>query len=261
MDSMKDNYSEFCIIVPARIGSTRLPKKLLKKIDDKFIINHVVERLLKLNIDIYIATDSDEIKQALHSMNAEVIMTESNINSGSDRVFEAYKQIKKSKKYNYIINVQGDMPFLDPMILEDIVLKFKNESSDTKFQSDIITPYVKIDYEKAHKPENVKIVASASGRAMYFSRSLIPYSQKPENLEYLYHVGIYGFREYALEKFCNLDQGIYEKNESLEQLRALENNMIINLIESKQIPISIDTEHDYLEAIKYYNAKLKPLDS
>ena len=114
---------------------------------------------------------------------------------------------------------------------------------------DIVTPYVKISKEEAAEPSNVKIVKDNNDMALYFSRSLVPYGAE----EFLYHVGIYGYRVDSLKKFINLEHGKYEMSESLEQLRALENGMKIKLVESDQIPISIDTQGDLEKAREYYS--------
>lgn len=237
------NQEEVAIIIPARIGSTRLPRKLLKKIGKKTIIEHVVSRVANANIGtVYVATDSEEIADIVDQTGNVAIMTDENCRTGSDRVYQALTKINQHSEYKFIINVQGDMPFIDANIILRLVDRLKQGNSD------IITPYVRIGREAALLPENVKIVKDKNNRAMYFSRCPVPYDAE----EYLYHVGIYGFTADALNKFIELPKGEYEQCESLEQLRALENGMIIGLVESDQIPISIDTENDLVKAREYF---------
>lgn len=239
--------NEILVIIPARIGSTRLEKKPLKKIGNMTMIEHICKNLTDYGIkNFYIATDSEEISEYLANRNYKVIMTDSDLESGTDRVFQAWKKIDESGKFKFIINVQGDMPFLDPKIITDI------SEEIIKTQYDILTPVTKVDYEKAKGESNVKVVINKNNQALYFSRSMIPNS----SAEYLYHVGVYAFKDHALKKFVSLPKSDYERSERLEQLRALENNMSIGIIYSDSIPISIDTEDDYKLAIDYYNKNI-----
>lgn len=237
--------SDVAIIIPARIGSTRLTQKLLKKIGNKTIIEHVVEKVSIADVgNVFVATDSEEIAKVVESTGNVTIMTEESCSTGSDRVHQALIRINENNNFKFVINVQGDMPFIDGDVIRHLVNKLKQGGSD------IVTPYVKISGGEALLPENVKIVKDNNDRALYFSRCPVPYNA----MEYLYHVGIYGFTCDALNKFVKLPKGVYEKCESLEQLRAVENGMIISLIESNQIPISIDTEEDYKKALDYFAA-------
>lgn len=236
-------HEDVAIIIPSRIGSTRLPRKALVKIGNKSLIEHVIAKLLPAYLDnLYVATDSEEIASIVKSNGATAIMTDENCKSGSDRVLEALYQIPNNDKIKYVINVQGDMPFVDPMLIKNIIDLLKEENSD------IITPVVKVSKEIADNSSNVKVVVNNQGHAMYFSRSMIPFCAS----EFLYHVGIYGFARQALEKFVNLPQSKYENIEKLEQLRALENNMQIGVITANEIPISVDTPEDLEKAREYY---------
>lgn len=242
---MKKN--DVAIIIPARIGSTRLPRKMLRMIGGKTLIEHVVTRVSDANAgDIFVATDSMEIAKVVESSGNVAIITDEACLSGSDRVYQALTKMNNNAGYKFIINVQGDMPFIDGKIIRDLVAKLQDNDVD------ITTSYVKIDKEAAMLPENVKIVKDNSDKALYFSRAPIPYGAD----EYLYHVGVYGFTVEALNRFVNLSKGKYEQQESLEQLRALENGMVIGLVESSQVPISIDTEQDLDKANKYFEKML-----
>jgi 3-deoxy-manno-octulosonate cytidylyltransferase (CMP-KDO synthetase) len=171
------------------------------------------------------------------------IMTDPDCPTGSDRVFEALQTMPEGKKIKYIINVQGDMPFIKPSVVSDIINGLKSGVAE------IMTAVAKVGEDVAASSSNVKVVVGKSNLAMYFSRSMIPHGAK----EFLYHVGIYGFTREALEKFVNLPQSECEKLEKLEQLRALENGMKIGVVFSDEIPISVDTPEDLEKARKYAN--------
>jgi 3-deoxy-manno-octulosonate cytidylyltransferase (CMP-KDO synthetase) len=236
-------YSDVALIIPSRIGSTRLPRKALAKIGEFSLIEHVIRGLKEVaGNNLYVATDSEEIAVLAELSGAIAIMTDEDCATGSDRVFQAFQKIPGHDKIKYIINIQGDMPFVKASIVNKIIDGLKNGIGD------IVTPVVKVGEDIAMSSSNVKVAMNKLGQAMYFSRSLIPHGAS----EFLYHVGIYGFSRDALEKFVNLPQGECEKLEKLEQLRALEYGMKIGVCLSDDIPISIDTPDDLEKAKEYY---------
>lgn len=238
-------YSDVAVIIPARIGSTRLPRKPLQMIGDFTMIEHVVSRVKQANIsNIFVATDSMEIKNHLEQNGYRAIMTSEDCLKGSDRVYEAFKALSTDEKINYIVNVQGDMPFIDESVILDIIKALK----ETKF--DIMTSVVRVGMDVALLESNVKVVVGDNNQALYFSRSLIPHGAK----EFLYHVGVYGFRAQALEKFVSLPESKNEKTESLEQLRALDNGMTIGVCYSNGVPISVDTPEDLEKAREWWSS-------
>ena len=240
----KEQYSDVVIIVPSRIGSTRLPKKALAKICNKTLIEHVVLRIKsEFKGNLYVATDSEEIANLVKKSDAIAIMTDEDCQTGSDRVFQAFKTIPHNDKIKYVINIQGDMPFVDLHVVGQIITMLKTEDYD------IVTSGVKVGKDVAQAESNVKIVVDKYGKALYFSRSMIPHGGE----EFLYHVGIYGFKIEALEKFIKLERSKYEVCEKLEQLRALENGMKIGVCISSEIPISVDTREDLEKANLYYS--------
>lgn len=239
-------HSDVAFIIPSRIGSTRLPNKALADIGGKSMIEHVIARINAGSVNnLYVATDSEKIAEKIKIAGGIAIMTSKDCPTGSDRVYEAFKKIPHNDKIKYIINVQGDMPFVDYRVLKQIIDKLKNSDFD------IVTPVVMVGSDIASKSSNVKVVADINDKALYFSRSVIPHGAK----EFLYHVGIYGYRTEALEKFVKLKETQYESVEKLEQLRALENGMSIGIVLSNEIPISVDTYEDLEKAREYY-AKL-----
>jgi len=239
-------YSDIAVIIPARIGSTRLPAKPLKIIGDKTMIEHVVAQIRTSGIEeIYVATDSEEIADKLKTSDARIIITSTDCKTGTDRVYEAFQKLKNNDKVNYVINVQGDMPFIDGKLVLDIANGLKSKKHD------IMTAVAKVGLDIAQSFSNVKVVIDKNMKALYFSRALIPHNAE----EFLYHIGIYGFQKEALERFVKMEMTEYEKIEKLEQLRALENGMNIGVCYSDQIPISVDTEEDLEKAREYWQER------
>jgi 3-deoxy-manno-octulosonate cytidylyltransferase (CMP-KDO synthetase) len=252
--------SEFVVIVPARLGSTRLVAKPLEYIGPKMMIQHVVDNmLLALPYPIYVATDSEKIAATLKDRPVEVIMTSENCPSGSDRVHEALTRIinrsaaepqmniNAVQKIKYVINIQGDMPFIAPSVIKTIAARLQSS------QADVVTCAVKVDEKIASKASNVKLVMDKNQNALYFSRSMIPHGAS----EFLYHVGVYGFQVEALQNFVQMPASNYEKCEKLEQLRILENGQKIAIAIVDDIPISVDTPEDLAFARAYYDRHFK----
>jgi len=221
------------VVIPSRLGSTRLPRKPLIKIGDLTMIERAVVNALDSDIEkIYVTTDSPLIADLLSPYPIEVIMINEECTTGTDRVFLATK--KAEIEQDIIINLQGDMPFIEPNIITQVA-KLALESD-----FDICTAVSKKELDYAQNKSNVKVVVAPDGRALYFSRSLIPSNTE----EFLCHVGIYAYKKHALEKFSALPQSNLEKLESLEQLRAMENGMSIGVCYVENMPVSIDTQDD-----------------
>lgn len=227
------SYNDIVIIIPARIGSTRLARKPLEIIGNKPMVCHVLDRALETGLkNVYVATDSEEISKVLPQ--DKVILTPSELNSGTDRVFSAYSKLNNKSSFKYVVNLQGDMPFInsrDILKLLDLIKSNKGE---------ITTLVAKQTPSFAANPSHVKVVLDQNNNAIYFSRSPIPYSAE----EYLCHIGIYGFNVETLEKFVALAPTLLETTEKLEQLRALYSGMKINVGVVQEIPISVDTKED-----------------
>ena len=243
------------IIIPARLDSSRLPKKVLLDLKGKTVIQRVFEQCLKVkNVDgVYIATDSIEIKEVCETFTDKVIITKSTHQSGTDRIGEAVSAID----CDIVINVQGDEPFIKPSLIEALVNSFSN--SDISMSSAMS----KINNVKDLQNTNVvKVVTDLHNNALFFSRSLIPFPRDVEEIsfakevlekgQFFRHIGIYGYRKDFLLKFVNMEQSYLEKVEKLEQLRALENGFKIKMIEANSSLIGIDTREDYEEALKKY---------
>jgi 3-deoxy-manno-octulosonate cytidylyltransferase (CMP-KDO synthetase) len=243
------------IIIPARLDSSRLPKKVLLDLKGKTVIQRVYEQCLKVkNVHgVYIATDSVEIKEVCETFTNNVIITKSTHKSGTDRIGEAVSAID----CDIVINVQGDEPFIEPSLIEALVNSFVNS------EISMSSAMSKISNVKDLQNTNVvKVVTDLHNNALFFSRSLIPFprdvkeissaNEVIEESQFFRHIGIYGYRKDFLLHFVNLEQSYLEKVEKLEQLRALENGFKIKMIEASSSLIGIDTQEDYEEALKKY---------
>jgi 3-deoxy-manno-octulosonate cytidylyltransferase (CMP-KDO synthetase) len=243
------------IIIPARLDSSRLPKKVLLDLKGKTVIQRVYEQCLKVkNVDgVYVATDSIEIKEVCETFTNNVIITKSTHKSGTDRIGEAVSAID----CDIVINVQGDEPFIEPSLIEALVNSFVNS------EISMSSAMSKINNVKDLQNTNVvKVVTDLHNNALFFSRSLIPFprdvkeistaNEVIEESQFFRHIGIYGYRKDFLLHFVNLEQSYLEKVEKLEQLRALENGFKIKMIKASSSLIGIDTQEDYEEALKKY---------
>lgn len=228
------------ILIPARIGSTRLPRKPLLKINGREMILHVWDKAQDTKAEkVVVATDSQEIAEVLHKEGAEVIITNPSHQSGTDRIYEALNKLDKEKSYKYIINLQGDLPNITSDIINLGIDNIRNTDAD------ILTYCREIDDPiDVGNPNIVKIATHKEKNnelnALYFSRSAIPYGA---NI-YFEHIGIYVYKRDALDRFVSMKPSTLETTEKLEQLRALEGSMKINLILVDDKIISIDTIDD-----------------
>lgn len=237
------------IIIPSRLASTRLAKKALALIDDKPMVQWVFEQCIKAKTgDVYVATCCEEIASVIKSVGGTPIITDPNLPSGTDRVYAALQKI--NKKYEKVINVQGDMPFICPSSIRKVLEIFQPNSDITTLCAPIN------NIEDVRLLSIVKPVLSFIdehiAKGIYFSRSPVPYNAKT----YYHHLGIYGFLMHSLEKFVSSSKSLLEEAENLEQLRALELGMNIHVGIVKEAPIAVDTEDDLKQA-RYYAGRLK----
>lgn len=229
------------ILIPARMASQRLAQKPLQMIHGEPMIVHVWRRAVESNIgEVVVACDDIQIAQEITRVGGRAILTEPDLPSGSDRIWQALQQIDPDEKFDVVINLQGDLPDLDPSLLQDVLGVLRNEAVD------IATLGVLFEKEEDRKdPNQVKIVLSKNpgqdlGRALYFSRANVPHG----SAEAYYHVGIYGYRRKALARYIQLPVSTLEKVEKLEQLRALEDGMYIGVAIVNQKPVGVDTPED-----------------
>lgn len=230
---------KIAVFIPARMQSTRLPGKPLADINGKPMIAHVWERSCKAkNIaDVYVACAEAEIAKAVEKCGGKAILTNPDHPSGTDRIYEA--MVKCGQQYDYIVNVQGDLPSLEPRIIDEAVALLENENVDIA----TLAAVIKHDDEKTN-PNVVKAVIAfeteKTGRALYFTRATAPHGEG----ELYHHIGLYVYRRESLEKFVKLAPSPLEKREKLEQLRALENNMRIDVAIVDTVPLGVDTPED-----------------
>lgn len=229
------------IIIPARMASIRLPNKPLVDIGGLPMIVHVWKRAVSaLMGEVVVACDSRVIAQAIEDAGGKAVLTDPELPSGSDRIYAALCQIDPDKKYDVVVNVQGDMPTLDPKIIRQAVALLENPAVD------IGTLAAKLGEGEAEDRAVVKVVCSwqlavgsekkhVVGRALSFSRSIQPIG------EAYHHIGIYAYRREALERFVALPPSANEQREKLEQLRAMDAGMRLDVAVVDTVPLGVDT--------------------
>ncbi|HAT39128.1 3-deoxy-manno-octulosonate cytidylyltransferase [Polynucleobacter necessarius] len=240
---------DFLVVIPARLGSTRLPRKPLADIGGKPMVIRVAERAMQsLAQSVVVATDSPEIQAVCDEYRIECLLTSADHPTGTDRIAEV-AQLLKLPNNAFMVNVQGDEPLIPPELINQVAMTLADHA-----QCDISTVAVPItDAAEINNPNVVKVVLNRSGEALYFSRSVIPFIRDPDvnqKTEYLRHLGIYAYRADFLNAFTRLDPAPPENAEALEQLRALWNGYrIATHIIPEAPPAGIDTPED-LERVR-----------
>jgi 3-deoxy-manno-octulosonate cytidylyltransferase (CMP-KDO synthetase) len=235
------------IVIPSRYASMRFPGKPLVLIKNKPLIWHVCQRAKESKcVDfIAIATDDNRIYEVVKNIGLNVYMTASTLKSGTDRI--AFLAENDLADYDLFINVQGDEPLIDPTLIDNLIINLK-DNKDLGF----ITAAYPLKSEKDIKDPNItKVVFDKYGYALYFSRSQMPYNRNNIDVSYYKHIGIYGYRKDFLLKYAKMEEGLLEKAESLEQLRALENGYKIKVIVSDKDSIGIDVPSDIAKVEEY----------
>jgi 3-deoxy-manno-octulosonate cytidylyltransferase (CMP-KDO synthetase) len=243
----------FIGIIPARFASTRFPGKPLADIHGKPMIQHVYEKAAISLEHVWVATDDQRIFNAVNGFGGNVIFTSPDHKSGTDRVAEAAQKLSQKFDFDIAINIQGDEPFLDPAQIEAIKQCFDGET-------EIATLVRKINSEdELLNPNKPKVVIDGNHRALYFSRSPIPYVRDAnggewiKKTEFWAHIGMYAYTKEVLQKLAKLPQGKLEKAESLEQLRWLENGFQIKTAVVNSEAFGIDTPEDLGKALKLFS--------
>ena len=237
----------FIGIIPARYASSRFPGKPLIDINGKSMIQRVYEQVKLVINDVYVATDDNRIAEEIKRFEGKFIMTSENHQSGTDRIAEAINLIQKNsnKKYDVVINIQGDEPFIQPEQINEIITCFDN------VKTDIATLVKKIDKQEdvfdINKP---KVIFDKEMNAIYFSRSPIPFLRNTEKEQWYLkhdfykHIGMYAYKTEILKELTELKQTPLELAESLEQLRWIENGYKIRVAETNFDSVGIDTPED-----------------
>lgn len=239
------------VLIPARYASTRFPGKPLAKIAGKEMILRVCGQVAATGYDLAVATDDSRIYDTVTAAGYRAVMTRADHPSGTDRLAEAYAKI--GGNYDVVVNVQGDEPFIRPEQINDIVGIF-TKYPDTRLAT-LARPYPQDrSYEGLEDPNMVKLVMGDDGRALYFSRSVIPYLRGvdkkdwPARHQYYSHIGIYAYTPSALAEIVKIPRGSLEIAESLEQLRWLQNGYEVRVAVSDFPTIGIDTTEDLAAA-------------
>ena len=242
-------------VIPARYASTRFPAKALADLGGKSLIQRVYEQSVKAKCltEVIVATDNQEILNHVQAFGGNACMTREDHASGTDRCFEALTL--SGSTYDYVINIQGDEPFIQPEQIDLLGAQLNGETEIATLIKVIDEP------DQLFDPSEAKVTIATDKSALYFSRSVIPYRvnvKKEEsltNFTYYKHIGMYGYRSDILQKLVTLEVSSLEKAESLEQLRWMENGFRITTVETDQETVGIDTPEDLKRALTYLNAK------
>ena len=253
--------SKIVTMIPVRMASTRLPNKPLLDINGKSLLQRVYENVKKyVPGDVYVAAGDQVIVDECKKFGAQAILTDPKLPSGTDRIAAALKEIDPSgDKYDIVVNFQGDAVNVNPEINNQLIKIVEESGCDIATVGMVFKTQDEID-----SPNNVKIVmglrdGETEGRCLYFTRAAAPYIRNPEkcgNHDFYHHIGIYVYNAKSLRKIVSLPVGVLEARESLEQLRALENGMVIraklvnNLKLNQEAPADIDTLEELEEARK-----------
>jgi 3-deoxy-manno-octulosonate cytidylyltransferase (CMP-KDO synthetase) len=240
------------LCIPARLASTRLPRKVLLDLGGKPVVQHVWERAKKVKQAerVVIVTDAEEVAQVARNFGAEVLMTSPDCPSGTARISSVLDKLPG----DFFINIQGDEPFIEPSLLDDLITRWK------KTQCSLVTAVSKItQVERLQSASVVKVVRAENGEAIYFSRSPIPYFRGKEIKDWLKessywsHIGVYGYNRETLARYPHLTATTLESVESLEQLRFVAHGFKFQTIETHYHPVAIDTAEDLEAARKLIN--------
>ena len=246
---MTYNKKRNIILIPARLDSSRLPNKLLLNIDNKSIIQHTYENSKKSKYasKSLILVDSKKLYNHCKKFTDDVMITSDKHHSGTERIIEF---LHKNEKFENIVNVQGDEPFLSSDLIDKLFLELNNGEGIVTFG------FLADNTNYQNSTSEVKIVLDKNSHAIYFSRSDVPYERDKNNYNRkLIHIGIYGFKTSELILFDSYRDNILENIEKLEQLRFIENNRKIKVLVTDHKSIGIDTIKDYKKAIKYYEER------
>lgn len=238
---MGDALNQVVGVIPARYGSTRLPGKVLADLGGLTLIHRVFDSVARIRgLDaILVATDDDRVLREVLAFGATAVLTSREHRSGTDRVAEAIRTAAPDARY--IINVQGDEPFLDPAAVETLI---RSLVADPEAIWTAVAPLA--DESALARPDLVKAAVARDGRALYFSRAPIPYIRRDRKVDsvHWHHIGVYGFSREVLDRFVHLEESPLERAEGLEQLRALEAGIAVRTIRAAASWGGIDTPED-----------------
>ena len=227
----------FLGVIPARLSSTRLPRKVLREIAGLPMVVHVFNqaRACALLTDVLVATDSDEVVEVCHAHHVPAVMTSAEHPSGTDRLWE----VSRARVADVYVNIQGDEPLVTCGHIETLVRPFLSQP-----EVQVTTLKIRATPDEAVSPTVNKVVTNAHGDALYFSKHAIPYDRDKRGVTYWKHIGLYAYRRPVLDVFHRLPPSTLERAEGLEQLRLLEEGIPIRVLETAEPTVGVDTEED-----------------
>ncbi len=232
------------VVIPARMASSRLPGKPMADIHGLPMIVHVWQRAMAAKVGhVLVAAAENAVAEAIRQHGGDAIVTTANLPSGSDRVAEALRYRDPQRVFKHVVNLQGDLPTIDPLAVKRCLAGLMNE------QVDIATIAAPLREGEAEKPHVVKAIANLAGeREAAYARDFVRVLGAEHEAPHWHHIGVYAYRRAALETFVSLPQSAREKERSLEQMRALDNNMSIAVVRVDSVPLGVDTPDDLEEA-------------
>ena len=239
------------IIIPSRLSATRLPGKPLLKINGLSIISHVFKKAKQANIgEVYVATEDQEIIEDVEKNGGQAILTKNNHKTGTDRIYEAFKKLGKSD-IELVMNLQGDEPLMNP----NDIINLRNQMIKTESELGTLASKI-LDKKLYSKKSVVKVVTNQSLRTSFFPEAKYFVRKINESVENVYHhLGIYCYKIKTLGKFVSLQQSTNEIKNNLEQLRAIDNKIKINVALAKSSPLGVDTMKDFIDIKKVMEYK------
>ena len=233
-------------LIPARYASTRLPAKLVQDLGGLSVIQRTYQSTLAAGVfdEVWVVTDHSLIESQIHAIGGKVVLSKKEHESGSDRIAEALEEVDAE----LIVNVQGDEPFQDAQTLRNLVSVFSNPAIK------VASLMCVLGADQVQNPNFVMVVVDENGRAIYFSRSPIPFNREGVELAYWKHIGVYAYRREMLLSFTLWPKGYLEQVEFLEQLRLVEKGVFIQMVETIHQAIAIDTEEDLIYARAFLNS-------
>lgn len=249
---MKQKNQRIICVIPARLGSTRFPRKILALLADKPVVQWVYETAVKTNIfdEVIVAVDAEETANVVAEFGANWVMTSPNHQSGTDRLIEVMQS--GVTQGDVWVNWQAD----EPLISQEMICSLLSTINDRT--ASIWTLKKKVSPDEANSPHVVKVVTDHLGRALYFSRALIPHSRDgDQSINYYKHIGLYAYSTDALKKIASLTPSFLEEQEKLEQLRFLENGLSIQVHETNKESIGIDLKEHLKEVESFLISRVK----
>ena len=239
------------IIIPSRLSATRLPGKPLLKINGLSIISHVFKKAKEANIgEVYVATEDQEIVEDVEKNGGQAILTKNNHKTGTDRIYEAFKKLGKSD-IELVMNLQGDEPLMNP----NDIINLRNQMIRTESELGTLASII-LDKELYSKKSVVKVVTNQNLKTSFFPEAKYFVRKISESVENVYHhLGLYCYKSKTLRKFISLQQSTNEIKNNLDQLRAIDNKIKINVALAKSSPLGVDTMKDFIDIKKVMEYK------